>query len=54
MTTIISREIQLASRPNGLPTAANFSLVQHKLAPLPAGRFPAAHTNQLTLFPQQV
>ena len=38
MTIIISREIQLASRPNGLPTAANFSLVQHKLAPLPAGQ----------------
>jgi len=38
MTTIISREIQLASRPNGLPTAANFSLVQHQLAPLLEGQ----------------
>jgi len=38
MTTIISREIQLASRPNGLPTTANFSLVQHQLAPLLEGQ----------------
>ena len=38
MTTIISREIQLASRPQGLPTTANFTLVQHKLAPLSEGQ----------------
>jgi hypothetical protein len=35
MTEIVSREIQLASRLNGLPTAANFSLVENKLASLP-------------------
>jgi NADPH-dependent curcumin reductase CurA len=35
MTEIVSREIQLASRPTGMPTAANFNLVEHKLEPLP-------------------
>jgi NADPH-dependent curcumin reductase CurA len=34
MTQIISREIQLVSRPTGIPTAANFTLVQTTLAPL--------------------
>jgi NADPH-dependent curcumin reductase CurA len=34
---IFSREIQLASRPTGMPTAANFNLVEHKLEPLPDG-----------------
>ncbi len=38
MTEIVSREIQLASRPQGLPTAANFTLVQHKLSSLPEGQ----------------
>lgn len=31
---IISQEIRLASRPDGMPTAANFTLAQTKLAPL--------------------
>ena len=30
-TVIVSREIQLASRPKGMPTADNFSLVKHEL-----------------------
>lgn len=34
MTDIISREIQLVSRPNGMPTAANFEIAQTKLEPL--------------------
>ncbi|WP_009632079.1 NADP-dependent oxidoreductase [Synechocystis sp. PCC 7509] len=34
MTNIISREIQLVSRPNGIPTADNFALVQTELEPL--------------------
>ena len=34
MSKIESREIRLASRPNGLPTAANFSLAQVGLEPL--------------------
>ncbi len=34
MTQITSREIQLVSRPKGIPTAANFTLVQTTLAPL--------------------
>ena len=34
MTKIISREIQLVSRPNGIPTANNFALVQTELEPL--------------------
>ena len=35
MSKITSREIRLASRPNGLPTAANFELGQVELEPLP-------------------
>ena len=34
MSTLISREIRLASRPTGFPTAANFSLAQTTLPPL--------------------
>jgi hypothetical protein len=34
MSDAISREIRLASRPNGLPTAANFTLAQTELKPL--------------------
>lgn len=34
MTDTESREIRLASRPNGIPTAANFTLAQTKLEPL--------------------
>ena len=34
MTTIKSREIRLASRPQGLPTAANFSLAETHVQPL--------------------
>jgi NADPH-dependent curcumin reductase CurA len=34
MAKIISHEIQLASRPDGMPTAANFALVKTPLAPL--------------------
>jgi NADPH-dependent curcumin reductase CurA len=34
MTQIISREIQLASRPTGIPTAANFTMAHTTLAPL--------------------
>jgi len=34
MAKIVSREIRLASRPNGMPTAANFSLAQTELRPL--------------------
>jgi hypothetical protein len=34
MTDNMSREIRLASRPNGIPTAANFTLARTKLAPL--------------------
>jgi NADPH-dependent curcumin reductase CurA len=33
MSKIISREIRLTSRPNGIPTAANFSLAQVELEP---------------------
>ncbi len=33
-TPIISREIRLASRPKGIPTAANFNLAQTELTPL--------------------
>ena len=33
MTDIASREIHLTSRPDGLPLAANFSLVEKSLAP---------------------
>jgi len=35
MSKIISREIRLASRPTGIPTAANFSHGQTELEPLP-------------------
>jgi len=35
MSKIISREIRLASRPAGIPTAANFSHEQTELEPLP-------------------
>ena len=35
MTTLFSREIRLASRPNGIPAAANFTLVRTELDPLP-------------------
>ena len=34
MSKISSREIHLASRPNGIPTAANFTLVRTELGPL--------------------
>lgn len=34
MATFMSREIRLASRPTGLPTAANFTLAQTKLPSL--------------------
>ena len=34
MTDRMSREIRLASRPKGLPTAANFTLAQTELASL--------------------
>jgi len=34
MTNVLSREIRLASRPNGLPVAANFTLTQTELGPL--------------------
>ena len=33
MSRIESREIRLASRPNGLPTAANFTMAQVELKP---------------------
>lgn len=38
MTDIISREIQLVSRPNGMPNAANFAIAQTKLEPLQDGQ----------------
>ena len=38
MNQIVSREIQLVSRPNGKPTPANFELVEHHLEPLSAGQ----------------
>ena len=34
MTNLMSREIRLASRPTGIPTAANFTLERTKLEPL--------------------
>ena len=37
MAKIVSREIRLASRPNGLPTAANFTLAQADMPPLQEG-----------------
>jgi NADPH-dependent curcumin reductase CurA len=38
MPDIISREIQLISRPTGMPTPANFTLAQTKLDPLQDGQ----------------
>ena len=38
MSTITSREIRLASRPKGHPTAANFTLAQVELEPLQDGQ----------------
>lgn len=38
MPKTISREIRLASRPRGLPTADNFTLAQTELAPLQEGQ----------------
>lgn len=38
MTDIISREIRLVSRPQGMPTAANFELAQTKLEPIQDGQ----------------
>ena len=38
MTDIISGEIHLISHPTGMPTPANFSLVQAKLEPLQDGQ----------------
>ena len=37
MTNMMSREIRLASRPNGLPTSANFTLAKTELKPLQDG-----------------
>ena len=34
MSKVASREIRLASRPRGIPTAANFTLAQVELEPL--------------------
>ena len=34
MKDMMSREIRLASRPKGFPTAANFTMAQTKLEPL--------------------
>ena len=38
MTKIVSREIHLVSRPQGMPTSANFDMVATELEPLPDGR----------------
>ena len=38
MSEIKNREIRLVSRPKGLPTAANFTLVQTELNPLADGQ----------------
>ena len=38
MTNTISREIQLVSRPQGMPTADNFTIVQTELKPLQEGQ----------------
>ena len=38
MSALTSREIRLASRPQGLPTAANFTLAETTLAPLAEGQ----------------
>src|SRR5512137_2313733 len=37
MSTIVSREIRLASRPKGLPTEANFTMAVVELPPLEEG-----------------
>lgn len=42
----LSREIRLASRPTGIPTAANFTLAEASLPPLQAGQ---VHVNNLFL-----
>lgn len=38
MTDIVSREIQLVSRPNGVPTADNFTIAQTEIKPLQDGQ----------------
>ena len=38
MTDIISREIQLVSRPKGMPTADNFTIAQTEIKPLQDGQ----------------
>ncbi|MEG3899748.1 NADP-dependent oxidoreductase, partial [Microcoleus sp. SVA1_B6] len=38
MTDIMSREIHLVSRPNGIPTAANFTIAQTEIKPLQDGQ----------------
>ena len=38
MTNIMSREIQLVSRPNGMPTADNFTIAQTEIKPLQDGQ----------------
>src|SRR4028119_2442114 len=38
MTNTISREIHLVSRPQGMPTADNFTIVQTELKPLQEGQ----------------
>jgi len=38
MTDIMSREIHLVSRPNGMPTPANFAIAQTKLEPIQDGQ----------------
>ena len=38
MTDIISREIQLVSRPKGMPTADNFAIAQTEIKPLQEGQ----------------
>ncbi len=38
MTDIMSREIHLVSRPNGMPTAANFAIAQTEIKPLQDGQ----------------
>lgn len=38
MSKTVSREVRLASRPNGMPTAANFILAKTELAPLLDGQ----------------
>jgi NADPH-dependent curcumin reductase CurA len=38
MTKIVSHEIHLVSRPQGMPTAVNFDTIENELEPLPDGR----------------